>query len=132
MARTVRAVRQERGWRLVPKRMLEAALAVIDDKQTPAVVAQKFSKPVTADQVQAWADDYRNLDKTGFMARYGHPKKGTGPKTSIDRTVSFTAFKENLRRNLEGWRLRERELEEQIRAIRSEIAEGERMLGQQE
>ena len=126
-----KAVRREgpsgkKGWRLVFRRIQEAAQMVATGSE-PREVAARFAKPVDPDDLRQWGTDWKMLGKTGFQAKYGSKHAiarsgGRKPALSL-RDMASAAKNESVRLEIA-----ERQLEQQLEAVRSELKDVRELL----
>ena len=117
--------RDQRAWRLVPSRILEAAEAVAKG-QHPEAIAKRFSKYVNPKDLVVWAHDYERLNEAEFLAKYGKPGRTPQPaKAGLSlRDTAVAARNEEQR-----LAALERQLAEQLAAVRREKRDIEELLG---
>jgi hypothetical protein len=131
MARTValggpKSARREKGWRLVFKRIQEAA-QLVEKGESPKDVAARFSKPVDPDDVRQWGVDWKMLGKTGFQAKYGGANaisRSTGSKPALSMKDMAVAARNEAHR-LE---VAERQVEQQLERVRAELRDVRELL----
>jgi len=118
--------RDQRAWRLVYSRIYEAAEAVAKG-QAPEAVARRFSKRVDPKDLVVWAHDYERMNEAEFLAKYGTaPRRSRSTsKPALSLRDTATAAR-NEEQRLVGL---ERQLAQQLEAVRREKKDVEELLG---
>ena len=132
MARTRRTLtvadggKPERKWRLTPLRKLQAAQLVVDEGISPAEAAKKFGRHPHVDEVRGWADDYRNLDKTMFLAKYGNKKVTADGR--LQSGFTYDRLPVMLRQEIVRLRTLKSQMEDQLAAVSKQLEKAEKHL----
>jgi len=119
--------RDQRAWRLVPSRIREAAQAVVQG-QEPETVAKRFSKYVSPKDLVVWAHDFERLNEADFQAKYGTPRRkprSSPPSSGLSLKNTAVAARNEEQRLM----TLERQLTEQLTAVRAEKKDVEDLLG---
>jgi len=116
--------RDQRAWRVVASRIYEAAEAVAKG-QAPEAVAKRFSKYVNPKDLVVWAHDYERLNEAEFLAKYSKPDKKPASRSSLSLKDTAVAAR-NEEQRLVGL---ERQLVQQLEAVRREKKDVEELLG---
>jgi hypothetical protein len=95
--------------------------------QQPESVAKRFSKYVNPKDLVVWAHDYERLNAAAFAAKYGKPdrKPRATPKTALSLKDTAVAARSEEQRLASL----ERQLAEQLAALRREKKDIEELLG---
>lgn len=104
-----------KGLRLTPGSKLKAAKMVVEGKKSLADVAKLFAKTVSPEEVKHWAEDYKSLDKTGFLARYGVKAK------TASKDMDLTNLPVIINNRIVDLRARQSEIEAEIKSIQGQI-----------
>ena len=118
--------RDQRAWRLVPSRIREAAEAVVKG-QSPETVAKRFSKYVNPKDLVVWAHDFERLNEADFLAKYG--KQARTPRGASKTPLSLKGTAVAARNEEQRLVALERQLSEQLAAVRREKKDVDELLG---
>lgn len=126
-SRSVVEMKPERGWRMVYRRVEEAARLVAEGKLSSRDAARRFQKAPAIEDLEHWAADYRTLGKTAFQAKYGS-RSTTRGGAARPGEFDYDNLPTVLKKSIHKLEVEEQQLQDQLRAVRAKLEKARKHL----